>query len=59
MVNEKNMEQKSMPGISPVTVEIVERAEEASSKALQEAAGLDVSNMTPEELLTIMGKYYK
>lgn len=58
-MEEKNVEQKGMPKISPVTAEIVERAESASSKALQETANLDVSNMTPEELLTIMGKHYK
>lgn len=56
---EKNMEQKDMPKISPLTAEIVERADKASSKALQEIADLDVSNMTSEELLTIMGKHYK
>lgn len=58
-MEEKDTEQKNMPKISPVTVEVVERAEKASSKALQEIADLDVASMTSEELLTIMGKHYK
>lgn len=56
-MEEKNI--KNAPKIYPVTAEIVERAEAASSKALQEIADLDVSDMTSEELLTIMGKHYK
>lgn len=58
-MEQKNMEQKDMPKISPLTAEIVERTDKASSKALQEIADLDVSNMTSEELLTITGKHYK